>query len=318
MRIPGRKWNPFLAMAEVLWILSGDGGVDSIAFFSNYIRNFQDDNNPNFHGAYGTRIRHYGQELGTPYRGIDQIQEVVRKLQADPQSRQAVIALWNPEMDNTIVSKDYPCNNMVYYSLREGVLDQTVVIRSNDLIWGTTYNAVQFTHLHALVAGLLGVEMGTFTYLIQNLHYYINLYSQTLSKVIDEAFTGNPIHALYPESFGTFGETKAIGLTWAGILRLQTVHFMDWVKYFEDLRVLPEEDTPSNWVLTYFRALALFCYMRLSENGPTSVSTESLVNLLYKIGEPIKGLILDFWEDSKNPRIQELVKACQKSSILQG
>src|SRR5207245_339720 len=130
------------------------------------------------------------------------IKEVVSKLQSDPYSRQAVISLWDPVHDNFEVSKDYPCNNVAYYSLRDGVLDQTVVIRSNDLVWGTPVNAIQWTHIQAHVAGLLGVQIGKLTYVIQNLHYYLDEYKPTLGLLIDRAFSGEKLEAETMEGFG--------------------------------------------------------------------------------------------------------------------
>lgn len=202
MRIPNRKFNPFFALAEVIWILSGNGNVRWISHFNKNIARFADEGSEDFHGAYGKRIRHWP---GSLYSGmsIDQLSMAVDKLKKDQYSRRAVISLWDVEADNLMKSNDYPCNNMVYYTFRDGILDQTVVIRSNDLIWGTPYNAVQFTHLHALVAGMLGAKMGKFVYFVQNLHYYMDLYKTTLSHVLECAFEKETLGAECAPSFDT-------------------------------------------------------------------------------------------------------------------
>jgi thymidylate synthase len=214
MCIPGRRMNPFFALAEVVWILSGRGDIDWIAKYNAKMRDFNDGGLEN-HGAYGLRIRRWNVTSNSNWavtpvvelQEVDQLAQVVRKLKGDPYSRQAVISLWDPVRDNLIKSKDIPCNNWVGYKLRQNnplfwTLDQTVVIRSNDLVWGCPYNAVQFTHLHALVAGMLGAEMGTLTYVIQNLHYYTDLYPEALGAIEEAAATMGNVGAQKVERFG--------------------------------------------------------------------------------------------------------------------
>lgn len=197
--IPGRRLNPFFALAEVIWMWSGKGGADFITYYNKSFVNFLDPGIPYFNAAYGRRVRHAGYKE-TPFRDIpyprtlgqlpepvevDQLSFVISKLQSDPDTRQAVISLWDPIKDNFTQSKDHPCNNMVYFSNREGALHITVVIRSNDLIWGVPYNMIQFVHLQALVAGTLGLNMGRFTVMCNNLHIYEDLYPETRQQVLD-------------------------------------------------------------------------------------------------------------------------------------
>lgn len=197
LTIPGRKMNPFFALAEVVWMWSGKSGAEFITYYNKSFAQFLDGNIPYFNAAYGARVRHYGyrevpfRDTPHPYTTgqvhepveVDQLFHVISKLQRDPSTRQAVVALWDPIKDNFHQSKDYPCNNMVYFSNRDGKLNVTVVIRSNDLIWGTPHNMIQFAHLQALIAGSLGLGMGWFTVLCNNLHYYTNLYKPTLETV---------------------------------------------------------------------------------------------------------------------------------------
>jgi hypothetical protein len=200
LAIPGRRINPFFALAEVVWMWAGKSGADFITYYNKNMSSFLDTGVPYFNAAYGARVRHAGYKE-TPFREIpypqtagslvhvpvevDQLEHVIRKLEGDPFTRQAVVSLWDPIKDNFIVSKDYPCNNMVYFSNRDGRLNVTVVIRSNDLIWGTPHNMVQFAHLQALIAGSLDLGVGWFTVLCNNLHYYTSLYTPTLSTVLD-------------------------------------------------------------------------------------------------------------------------------------
>lgn len=198
--IPGRRVNPFFALAEVVWMWSGKGGAEFITFYNKSMKQFLDEGVPYFHGAYGKRVRHYGyserpfRELPSPMTPsdmgdglrpveVDQLEHVVRKLQADPDTRQAAITLWDPIKDNFIQSNDHPCNNMLYFTQRGGALHLTICMRSNDLIWGVPYNMIQFSHLLALMAGTLELEVGSYHVMVNNLHYYLDLYPETLEKV---------------------------------------------------------------------------------------------------------------------------------------
>lgn len=208
MPIPGRKFNIFFALAEVMWMWSGRGDVEWISHYNSNMKSFQDGDNPEFHGAYGLRVRKW-----KPYWGlsdtaseVDQLEEAIKKIVVDPFTRQAVISLWHPAYDNgSPPTKDTPCNNLVYFSLRDGKLDMTVVIRSNDVIWGTPYNVCQFSHLQAIAVGMLRqeldqtsgsgepprekdkVQIGTLTYVVQNLHYYLDQADETRELLIKKA-----------------------------------------------------------------------------------------------------------------------------------
>jgi thymidylate synthase len=62
-------------------------------------------------------------------------------------------------------------------------------MRSNDLFRGTPYNFVQFTMLQELLAGWLGVTMGSYTQLSDSLHVYENDLENVTSHVAVDAPT---------------------------------------------------------------------------------------------------------------------------------
>jgi len=562
MTIPGRQFNPFFAAAEVLWILSGHGNVDWICQFNSNMRQFADEGKPEFHGAYGLRIRRWCRDHGANHwvEPIDQIKEVIRKLNEDPYTRQAVISLWDPVRDNVTKSRDFPCfagdtqlwspegdfpiskvaskfkngeikkwpvysvdpktgklklvwatnvwksglkkvlkltfddgsflkltkdhklykrekqsegkrctsaldqkvdvdagdlkvgdriwatqkwygikghewvkrdlnlntrysnrqfvhrayselvsgplpknwdvhhdneiktdnriknlvrmdygihaslkmfgdrnsvnnftkkqrrdwnrkhsealtgrkynvrnhkivkieqlpeesvydftvpgyhtalvgtgivahncNNVVYYALRAGKLHQTVVIRSNDLVWGTPYNAVQFTHLHALIAGELRVRMGDFTYVIQNLHYYAELYPATLSPLIEKAWLGDPIGSQKHELFEPF--------------HLEDVEHA-WIYLNKLLKKQPAESWASlkgsylGGVLLNLLALYIDSKDSIVHEFSEASAIEDQANVLKALGQPFLGLVRDFWSNSNKPQVKLLLELC--------
>src|SRR5574340_190250 len=56
--------------------------------------------------------------------------------------------------------------------IRDGKLEWLQVMRSNDLFLGTPHNFVQFTSLQEIMAGWLGVEIGSFVLISDSLHIY--------------------------------------------------------------------------------------------------------------------------------------------------
>lgn len=312
MTIPGRKFNPFFALAEVAWILTGNGNVEWISYFNSRMKQFS-DGGENFHGAYGLRMRHWGSGTGG---AVDQIQEVVRKLREDSFSRQAVVSLWDPVGDNKIKSSDIPCNNLVYYTLRNGKLDQTVTMRSNDLVWGTPYNAVQLTHLHALVAGMLGVEMGTFTYIINNLHYYFNLYKTTLSGLLEKAY----------ESDAEKSGLKAVSIPSFGTVDDEGIHLLEKNCAFIAKNYQGIYSTNLDLMCPYFTGggywnqiipQMIWIYTVLKEkNFSNSGIVDHISERVMMLGSTLIELILDFYQDSESVYTQAVMTQCQKAILV--
>jgi thymidylate synthase len=112
-----------------------------------------------FHGAYGMRI-------GT------QVGNVITKLRNDPDSRQAVVTLWDPMLDNLPHKKDYPCTVALTFEVHGGKLAMTTVMRSNDVWRGLPYDMFQFTQLQESVARVLGLPAGRYRHVALSLHAY--------------------------------------------------------------------------------------------------------------------------------------------------
>jgi thymidylate synthase len=173
--IPSRKWNPWLAMSEALWILAGRNDTKALLPYNSHITDYSDDGET-MYGAYGERI-------------FDQIDDLIERLRKDPNDRRAVLQIWEynhsveetkdglhsfyETSDLTYETKDPPCNNMVYFKLREGKLHMTVMCRSNDIHFGLfAVNIPTFSILQQYIASRLGVETGNQTHLSNSLHVY--------------------------------------------------------------------------------------------------------------------------------------------------
>ena len=223
---PGRVINPAFAVAETLWILSGSD--DPWIFqYNRALTRYTDDGR--LQGAYGPRMRRW-------HGRIDQLDQVRRVLTRDPDSRQAVIQLFDPDRD-TRGHRDVPCTLNYRFFLRNGRLHMHTTMRSQDLWLGFPYDIFATTVLHELLAGWLGVDLGHYHHFVDSLHLYdkhrnaaanltvdpqpsvsmppIGTQWDSLSGLLSDVVAGRvPPHA--GEIWRTFAAVMASYQTWTG------------------------------------------------------------------------------------------------------
>lgn len=162
-----RDANPYFHLMEAMWMLAGREDVATMETFNSQIGQFSDDG-VTLAGAYGHRWRHHFQ--------WDQLLWIVNHLRYLPESRRAVLTMWDGNIDPQRVDlngKDVPCNTQVYFLNRGDKLDMTVTCRSNDIIWGCYgANAVHFSYLHEFVALALDQQVGTYYHVSNDWHMY--------------------------------------------------------------------------------------------------------------------------------------------------
>lgn len=176
-----RDANPFLHLIESMWMLNGRNDVATMAYYAKQMAAYTDDETT-LNGAYGYRWREHF--------GYDQLDAVVAELRKNPESRRCVIAMWNGMNlyenngsginDLTVhsdllnqTSKDLPCNTTVMVDAGLGKLDITVTNRSNDMIWGAYgANTVHFSFLQEYLANKIGIPVGTYYQVSNNMHIY--------------------------------------------------------------------------------------------------------------------------------------------------
>ena len=187
--VPGRRLNPWIALSESLWLLAGRDDVAALLPYNKNILRFSDDGKT-MYGAYGKRI-------------MPQIPGIIERLRANPTDRRAVVAIWE-ECDLTAETKDPPCNDLVFFKLRQDMLYMTVTCRSNDIHWGLqAVNLPQFGVLQEFVASFLGAGVGTQTHVSNSLHAYTDPEAAKITDRMEE-YAGNeivtvPFHPLFPE-----------------------------------------------------------------------------------------------------------------------
>jgi thymidylate synthase len=97
-----RDANPFFHLYEALWMLAGRNDVAPLTYYNSRMPEFSDDGKT-LNGAYGHRWRHaeaWNPETNYPDRTeVNQLDLLVSHLKAVPNSRRAILQMWNVEDD---------------------------------------------------------------------------------------------------------------------------------------------------------------------------------------------------------------------------
>lgn len=157
--LSGRDDNAFINKYSKMWSRLMDDGIHNNSAYGKYIFNKM----PN----KGFGVRYNGNEVIEFKSQWEFVKEVLTK---DPYSRQAVIHIKPIQMYDT---KDTVCTYFLQFFIRDNKLDMIACMRSNDLMFGTTYDVFMFTFLQELMASELGVEVGVYKHFASNMHVYM-------------------------------------------------------------------------------------------------------------------------------------------------
>ena len=194
---PSRDANPTFHLVEALWMLAGRNDTASL---TKYVKKMQDysDDGETFHAAYGHRWREHFHR--------DQLPVIIDRLRSHPNDRRSILAMWDAREDLYYNNdmKDLPCNMLIKFSMTDNdhkkQLNMTVFNRSNDVILGMLgANIVHMTVLQEYIASMLGIELGYYYVMSDDVH----LYEDLLPKLEVEAtpFLDSPKLFNVPELF---------------------------------------------------------------------------------------------------------------------
>ncbi len=182
-----RNTNFGFAVGEFLWYLYSRNDLKTMLFFNKRMKDFSDDN-ITLNSSYGCKI------FSPQYLNLkkSQFYRCANMLNKDSNSRGAVISIWSPGDDKFGDSKDVPCTLNFVFSIRKNKLDMYVHMRSNDIVWGLTYDLFSFTLFHECMLSYVNsdlkaidkskkrinnYELGTYTHFANSMHVYKTHYS---------------------------------------------------------------------------------------------------------------------------------------------
>lgn len=132
--------------------------------------------------VYGFQWRHFGAEYKTceddyTGQGVDQLQEVIKRLKTNPYDRRIIMSAWNP--------KDFPkmalppCHVFCqfYVSFPENSkpkLSCLLYQRSCDIGLGVPFNIASYALLTRMIAHVVDMDCGEFIHTMGDAHVYLN------------------------------------------------------------------------------------------------------------------------------------------------
>jgi thymidylate synthase len=179
LNIKARKADYGFGVGEFLWYWNGREDLESLLYYNKRAAQFSDDGKT-VNSAYGFRIG-VGQKA-RKFHGTSQWEACKKTLLADNDSRRALLII-NNGSDQLVAagpkgSKDVPCTLSFQFFIRNNRLILHSHMRSNDVIWGLTYDLFSFTLLQEMMMlelnheGRLGLDVGEYIHTAGSLHLY--------------------------------------------------------------------------------------------------------------------------------------------------
>ena len=103
-------------------------------------------------------------------KSINQLLGVIDCLKREPDSRRAIISLWDSE--NDIKSKHPPCACLIQFMIRNNKLNTIAYFRSNDSWMAVLPDMIAITKISKIIAASLDVHIGQYIHLAASYHLY--------------------------------------------------------------------------------------------------------------------------------------------------
>lgn len=154
---------------ELLWFLRGETNVQYLRDNGVTIWDEWADEQGELGPIYGAQWRSWRSGSG---RTIDQISEVVTRIQDDPNSRRLIVSAWNVgEIEHMALP---PCHLLFQFYVADGKLSCQLYQRSADVFLGVPFNIASYALLTIMVAQVTGLRPGEFIHTLGDAHLYIN------------------------------------------------------------------------------------------------------------------------------------------------
>jgi len=158
---PWRKFSIKYAKEEWDWYLSGDRSGERMAKIANIWYNHMDERG------------YVNSNYGYQWMRNNQLKYVIDLLKKDRYTRQAFITIHDAK-ENDQYKFDTPCTLSIgfHFTPDSDKLNMTVIMRSNDLVYGFCNDAYCFIKLQQIVCESLNCKAGQYIHYAHNLHIY--------------------------------------------------------------------------------------------------------------------------------------------------
>ena len=192
-----RKFSLSYACAELLWYLSMTADISLIEAYAPSYKNYTEDGLA--YGAYGKRwISNPGfiQENTAFFHpnGKNQVEALIHLLKKKPNTRQAIITMWDSgDLLHAVLGdhKDLPCTVSLKFYVRNNKLHLIADMRSNDAWLGLPYDIFCFTTLQRIIAIECELQLGIYIHQAGSEHIYEKNYEK-INKVLQKYWPSYP------------------------------------------------------------------------------------------------------------------------------
>ena len=166
---------------ELIWFLRGDSNIAYLKENGVSIWDEWADEAGELGPVYGVQWRSWENPNGET---IDQIKEVLKAIEVNPDSRRLIVSAWNvSDLGKMALA---PCHALFQFYVAEGKLSCQLYQRSGDVFLGVPFNIASYALLTIMIAQVCKLEVGDFVHTIGDAHLYLNHLEQTevqLSRV---------------------------------------------------------------------------------------------------------------------------------------
>jgi thymidylate synthase len=163
---------------ELLWFLKGDTNIRYLNEHGVNIWNEWADEIGNLGPVYGYQWRSWPNYSGGH---IDQIEEAIRTIKTNPDSRRIIVSAWN--VSDIPAMKLPPCHCLFQFYVSGGKLSLQLYQRSADIFLGIPFNIASYALLLKMTAQVTGLQEGEFVHTLGDAHIYVNHLEQVKKQL---------------------------------------------------------------------------------------------------------------------------------------
>jgi len=168
---------------ELLWFLKGDTNVKYLQENKVTIWDEWADEEGHLGPIYGQQWRDFGGETLGKGNGVDQIRELIGRLQRDPNSRRHLVVAWNPLALAKISKSPPPCHALFQFFVADGHISCQLYQRSADLFLGVPFNIASYSLLLMMIAQICNLKPAEFIHTFGDAHIYMNHIDQVKTQL---------------------------------------------------------------------------------------------------------------------------------------
>lgn len=168
---------------ELLWFLQGSTNIKYLNDNQVTIWDEWADENGELGPVYGKQWRAWPTQNGDT---IDQITNVIKDIQNNPDSRRLIVSAWNVgEIPHMALA---PCHALFQFYVANGKLSCQLYQRSADVFLGVPFNIASYALLTMMIAQVTGLQVGEYVHTLGDAHLYVNHLEQAKTQLSREPY----------------------------------------------------------------------------------------------------------------------------------